>query len=162
MAEQNPRLIWRIREKAGSPTVVELIGDIDEETDFSELKKRLKGSVVLNTSKVRVIRSGGARPWVDFLRELPMVTDLQLAECSLALVSYLMVLTGFRGTGKIASFYAPYRCKSCGRTDPKVVDCSIGGGYAQHRFPDMRCTCGKEMELNDVPERYTALFGFDT
>ena len=154
---QTGALTWRIKERAGF-TTVEFVGDIDENADFAELKRRLKGSVVFNLAEVRRINSCGVREWVNFVRDLPGVTDLVFTNCSPAIVTQLNMIYNFRGPAKIRSFYAPYVCDVCNKEEEKLLE-------MQTHFPDRDISkvpefrCGKPdcaLEFDDIPERYLA------
>ena len=53
-------LSWRIKERPGF-TTVEFFGEIDENADFAELRRRLRGAVVFHLAEVRRINSCGVR-----------------------------------------------------------------------------------------------------
>ena len=55
-------LSWRIKERPGF-TTVEFTGEIDENADFGELRRRLRGPVVFHLAEVRRINSCGVREW---------------------------------------------------------------------------------------------------
>ena len=73
-------LTWRIKDRDGYRTV-DFAGEIDENTDFSELSGQLNGSVVFNLQQVKRINSCGVREWVNFIRNLPGVTELTFTKC---------------------------------------------------------------------------------
>jgi hypothetical protein len=148
-------LSWRIKERPGF-TTVEFFGEIDENADFSELKRRLKGSVVFHLADVRRINSCGVREWVNFVRDMSGVTDLTFTHCSPAIVTQLNMIYNFRGAAKVRSFYAPYICEACNNEEEKLLDVQSqfpGGDIGQ--VPDFRCeSCNQLMEFDDLPERY--------
>src|SRR5690606_38245911 len=63
-------LTWQLEERGGVITV-EFHGEIDENVDFTELRRALKGAVDFNLRDIRRINSCGVREWVNFVRELP-------------------------------------------------------------------------------------------
>lgn len=148
-------LSWRIKERPGF-TTVEFSGEIDENADFAELRRRLEGSVVFHLADVRRINSCGVREWVNFVRDMPNVADLTFTHCSPAIVTQLNMIYNFRGHAKVRSFYAPYLCENCQREEEKLLD-------VQSQFPDgnlgalpeFKCAnCSQAMEFDDLPERY--------
>jgi anti-anti-sigma regulatory factor len=150
-------LSWRIKERQGH-TIVEFFGEIDENADFAELRRRLKGEVVFHLAEVRRINSCGVREWVNFVRELPSVGELVFTHCSPAIVTQLNMIFNFRGDAKVRSFLAPYICEACGVEEEKLLD-------AKTHFPDrnalvppeFKCDkCSGKMEFDDLPERYLA------
>jgi anti-anti-sigma regulatory factor len=148
-------LSWRIKERAGF-TTVEFFGEIDENSDFAELRRRLKGAVVFHLADVRRINSCGVREWVNFVRDLPSVTDLTFTHCSPAIVTQLNMIYNFRGQAGVRSFFAPYICESCNEEEEKLLDVqSQFPNGAVGTVPDFECEqCGESMEFDDLPERY--------
>lgn len=146
-------LSWRIKERPGL-TTVEFVGEIDENADFVELRRKLRGAVAFQLAEVRRINSCGVREWVNFVRDLPHVTDLSFSHCSPAIVTQLNMIYNFRGSARIRSFYAPYVCERCGQEEEKLVDVPAPGS-GRHELPSFACAqCGATMEFDDLPERY--------
>lgn len=146
-------LSWRIKERPGL-TTVEFVGEIDENADFIELRRKLRGAVAFQLAEVRRINSCGVREWVNFVRDLPHVTDLSFSHCSPAIVTQLNMIYNFRGSARIRSFYAPYVCERCGQEEEKLVDVPAQGSGRQE-LPTFGCSqCGAAMEFDDLPERY--------
>jgi hypothetical protein len=144
-------LSWRIKERPGL-TTVDFVGEIDENADFAELRRRLRGAVAFQLGEVRRINSCGVREWVNFVRDLPHVTDLSFSHCSPAIVTQLNMIYNFRGNARIRSFYAPYVCEQCGQEEEKLVDVPTHG---RQEIPVFACSqCGATMEFDDLPERY--------
>jgi hypothetical protein len=147
-------LSWRIKERPGM-TTVEFVGEIDENADFVELRRRLRGTVAFQLAEVRRINSCGVREWVNFVRDLPHVTDLSFSHCSPAIVTQLNMIYNFRGNARIRSFYAPYVCEKCGQEEEKLVDVPAQHGEHAAAIPSFACSqCGATMEFDDLPERY--------
>jgi hypothetical protein len=145
-------LSWRIREHPGLMTV-EFAGEIDENADFSELRNRLRDSVAFQLADVRRINSCGVREWVNFVRDLPHVTELRFSHCSSAIVTQLNMIHNFRGVATIRSFYAPYFCAACGLEEDKLIE--VATWSAANVLPDFACAqCGAAMEFDDLPDRY--------
>jgi anti-anti-sigma regulatory factor len=148
-------LSWRIKQRPGF-TTVEFVGEIDENADFAELRRKLSGQVVFQLAEVRRINSAGVREWVNFVRDLPSVSDLTFSHCSPAIVAHLNMIYNFRGQAAIRSFYAPYVCDRCNREDEKLLDvkAQFPSGSADE-LPQVACeACGEPMEFDDLPERY--------
>lgn len=148
-------LSWRIKERPGF-TTVEFSGEIDENADFTELRRRLAGSVVFHLADVRRINSCGVREWVNFVRDIPNVTDLTFTHCSPAIVTQLNMIYNFRGKAKVRSFYAPYLCESCQREEEKLLDVQSQFPNGElDELPEFSCSnCSEPMEFDDLPERY--------
>jgi hypothetical protein len=148
-------LSWRIKERPGF-TTVEFFGEIDENADFAELRRRLKGQIVFHLAEVRRINSCGVREWVNFVRDLPGTSDLVFTHCSPAIVTQLNMIYNFRGAAKVRSFLAPYVCESCTHEEEKLLDVQTHfPGRDFHKVPEFKCEkCGATMEFDDLPERY--------
>ena len=158
-------LSWRIKERPGH-VVVELTGEIDENADFSELRRRIRGSVILQLGDIRRINSCGVREWVNFVRELGSpgpgeVTELTFTHCSPAIVTQLNMIYNFRGQARVRSFLAPYVCPECDHEEEKLLDVEThftngsGGPSRIRQPPDFTCPkCTGRMEFDDLPERY--------
>jgi hypothetical protein len=148
-------LSWRIKERPGF-TTVEFTGEIDENADFSELRRQLRGSVVFRLSGVSRINSCGVREWVNFVRDLPNVTELVFSHCSPAIVTQLNTIDNFRGPASVRSFYAPYVCESCNNEEERLLDVHThfpGGSNGEP--PAFLCErCQRPLEFDDLPERY--------
>lgn len=148
-------LSWRIKERPGF-TTVEFFGEIDENADFAELRRRLKGPVVFHLAEVRRINSCGVREWVNFVRDMPGVGELTFTHCSPAIVTQLNMIYNFRGSAKVRSFLAPYVCESCSHEEEKLLDVQAHfPGRDFRKVPEFKCDkCGARMEFDDLPERY--------
>lgn len=161
-ASDSMSLSWRIKERAGF-TTVEFSGEIDENTDFSELSGRLQGRVVFHLQQVRHINSCGVREWVNFVRELPNVEELTFSHCSPAIVAQLNMIFNFRGAATLRSFYAPYICDSCDIEVTKLLDIetSFSNG-GENEPPEFSCDrCGEPLEFDDLPDHYLAFLTDD-
>jgi hypothetical protein len=148
-------LTWRIDEDAGTITVT-FFGDIDENADLSALRASLHGKVVFHMENIHRINSCGVREWVNFIRDLPRVSELTFIRCSPVTVTQLNMIYNFRGPAKIESIYAPYICENCDSEKEELIDLN-------EQFPDrvigdlpvFVCSqCGEPMEFDDIPDRY--------
>jgi hypothetical protein len=148
-------LSWKI-EQGPEDTVVKFAGEIDENADFTELRRWLEGPVTFHLGGIRRINSCGVREWVNFVRDLPEVTGLTFTHCSTAIVTQLNMIYNFRGNARILSFYAPYVCESCNAESDKLLD--VEAQFPQENIdqvPEFACErCREPMEFDDLPERY--------
>ena len=133
----------------------------DLERKLTRDLRRLKGQVVFHLAEVRRINSCGVREWVNFVRDLPGVSELTFSHCSPAIVTQLNMIYNFRGAAKVRSFLAPYVCENCGHEEEKLLDLQTHFPTRDFkRVPDFKCDkCGKEMEFDDLPERYLSFLG---
>jgi len=136
--------------------VVELHGDFDETADLRELATALAGEVAIDLGGIRRINSAGVREWIEFVRNLPEVTELTLIGCSKVSVSQLNLIDNFRGPALVESFWAPYACVRCGKQREILLEARVSS-RADRRVPTappVRCDCGQVMELDELPDRY--------
>jgi hypothetical protein len=146
---------WKIVARDGR-VVAQLSGEINENADFSELKRQLRGDVELQLDGISRINSCGVREWVNFVRELDMVTSLRFARCSPTVVLQLNTIYNFRGQARVTSFLAPYVCESCHVDEYKLLD--VAEHFADRgrlAVPAFRCPrCSGVMMFDELPERY--------
>lgn len=150
------RLGWNTRVENGIE-VVELVGDIDEDSDFSELVALLRGKEArLNLRGIARINSIGVREWVNFVREVGEGSKITLEECSPVVVTQLNMIANFAGAADIRSVVAPYVCDECGNEEDVLLE--VAAVVADNDVLGTRpCgKCGATMELDDLPESYFA------
>ena len=152
---------WRLQppqggEEAGGLLSVEIKGEINENADFSELRRQLYGDVVLQLDGISRINSCGVREWVNFVRGLDAVGSLYFARCSPTVVLQLNTIYNFRGRARVVSFLAPYVCEVCHVDEYKLLDVNEHFHDRQHpSVPAFRCErCGGVLMFDELPERY--------
>ena len=147
-----------ILRRVGNVTVLTLQGEISEQFDGLEMGRRLRGEVVVDLSQVERITSFGVREWLTMLREL-YATRLTFARCSEPFVNQLSMIRSFCGTGRIASFFAPYACTSCGTQFSALYDAVDDQASVRHRNPAPVCCprCGELGQFDDDPDVYLSL-----
>ena len=139
--------------------MVELYGDFDETADLRELASALRGPVAIDLGGIRRINSAGVREWIEFVRNLPMVSELLLVGCSKVSVAQLNLIENFRGPARVDSFWAPYSC-ACGNEREILLEATehnAARGALRTRVPAppaVVCACGRVMELDELPDRY--------
>jgi hypothetical protein len=106
----------------GGIVCLKLAGTIDESFEGKKLSATIKAeTLVLDLADIKKISSFGIREWVDFMNGLAkQVKSIILLECAPKVVDQLNMVANFAGTGKVFSFYAPYRCDYCD-TDSRVL-----------------------------------------
>jgi hypothetical protein len=153
-----PSLWWRVTETDAGGVRADLGGELDENADLAELRRALRGPVVLHLAEVHRINSCGVREWVNFMRELqldPRVTSVDLEACSPPFVSQLNTISNFRGAARVRSLLAPYVCERCNVDENHLV--VVAAKPLETELPDHACPrCGGVMEFDELPERYLA------
>lgn len=137
---------------------LQLGGAIDERSNLATILARAKaGVLVLDLAGVAFINSLGVRDWIHMQTAATAAgLHLEMRRMSEPLVHQLNMIVATRGSGRVASFFAPYACDACGREESILVD-----AIAHHdqlvamRPPAATCPeCGAHMAFNDFPERY--------
>jgi hypothetical protein len=152
-------LSWQV-EAGGERLRVQLRGEINENADFTELGRQLRGNVTLLLDGITRINSCGVREWVNFVRDL-QVDSLVFSRCSPAVVMQLNAIYNFRGPAQVESFLAPYVCETCHVDEYKLLQTAahFPEPVPQH-VPAFRCPrCGSLMAFDELPERYLAFLG---
>ncbi len=147
-------MTWRIKPRSGF-TMVELVGELNENTDLRPLRDQLKGTVVLHLGELRRINSSGTREWINFIRDLPGVTEITLTHCSPAVVQQLNSIHNFRGKATVRSVMVPYTCESCFAHEEKLLNVDPGPALGPPALPLVDCQkCNSPMEFEELAERY--------
>ena len=99
----------------GQVACLKFVGTIDEAFEGKKLGMTAGAdTLVLDLGGVSKISSFGIREWVDFVVTAGKHTrTMILIECSPKVVDQLNMVANFAGTGRVFSFYAPFRCDYC-------------------------------------------------
>lgn len=134
-------------------TVVELIGQIDEDASFEELKALKGDHFTFDFEQMSLINSCGIREWISFIEKIPSNTGMTYLNCPQIVIEQMNMVHGFIKEGAvIESFYAPYYCESCDHEQKiKLLTKDIKNRQA----PTTKCPkCESEMEFDAIPEQY--------
>jgi anti-anti-sigma factor len=138
-------------------TFVKLSGEIDEDTELSELVDKIPpGTAVIDLGEIERINSCGVRDWVNWLGKVEQTrTNVVLVECSPAIVAQINLVNNFTGNGVVKSFYVPYFCPEC--DEEKVLLVEASDMAPPHEPPTCRCDeCDLVMDFDDMPDSYFA------
>jgi anti-anti-sigma regulatory factor len=99
----------------GGIACLRFIGTIDESFEGKKLAATIKcETLLLDLGGVKKISSFGIREWVDFITAASkQATNVVLVECGPKIIDQLNMVANFAGSGRVYSFYAPYRCDYC-------------------------------------------------
>lgn len=105
-----------------APPRVRLVGSITEQFEYARLLSDLpKGEVIVDLSGICRVNSSGTRQWIEFVNAVPHTTTLILEQCSFPFFYQACMISSFLGKSRMESFYLPYLCTSCGRTEDQMV-----------------------------------------
>ncbi|HJZ83762.1 MAG TPA: PilZ domain-containing protein [Polyangia bacterium] len=149
--------LWEVNPGDDDTLVVTLQGDFTEVTDFSQLSLNLAGRVEFDLSSVRYMNSSGVRNWIAFLRGLTHCSEYVFVRASIGFIAQAAMVPGVLGKGRVESFFTPYHCDRCDRSEERLLQTSAISQEAQLMPPRFRCgVCGGELTFDDIPERYFA------
>ncbi|HRC55830.1 MAG TPA: hypothetical protein PKU97_07895, partial [Kofleriaceae bacterium] len=99
----------------GGIACLRFMGTIDESFEGKHLAATIKcETLLLDVGGVKKISSFGIREWVDFITAASkQAGNVVLVECGPKIVDQLNMVANFAGSGRVYSFYAPYRCDYC-------------------------------------------------
>jgi len=99
----------------GGVACLKFVGTIDEGFEGKKLGMTAAAdTLVLDLGGVVKISSFGIREWVDFVTTAGKHTrSMILIECAPKVVDQLNMVANFAGSGRVFSFYAPFRCDYC-------------------------------------------------
>jgi CheY-like chemotaxis protein len=153
--------LWDATAGDDGKLIVAISGEMTEATELSELWRYLINAsrpVEFDLSQVRYVNSWGVRTWITFLEKLPSKLPYDYVRASVAFVTQAGMVPAVLGRGRLLSFYAPYHCDVCDRSEDRVLQAgTINVQKGRVTPPPFHCSeCGAELAFDDVPERYFA------
>jgi anti-anti-sigma regulatory factor len=144
-------LTWKIR-KHDDRTFVIFEGVLDEDSALQELYS-LTGKATFDLAGIKRCNSSGIRLWVELMRGLTSVTELEFIRCSEPIVNQLSMIMGFQGKAKVRSVFAPYFCPKTGDIEQRLLEIDH---LEDPMHPPTFATEGGVLEFDEMPERYFA------
>lgn len=141
----------------GDIMCLRFIGTIDEDFNGAEVAKQAKGTLILDLGAVRRISSFGIREWVDFIKAAELnAHSIYFIECSPKILDQFNMVANFGGSGKILSFYAPYRCDYCDDDRRRLVQVDESYELIKNlNLPDVPCdSCGNPEYFDEDAEAF--------
>lgn len=132
-------------------------GTIDEDFNGEEVAEQAKGTLILDLGEVRRISSFGIREWVDFIKAAELKAhSIYFIECSPKILDQFNMVANFGGSGKILSFYAPYRCDYCDDDRRRLVQVDESYELIKNMsLPDVPCdSCGNPEYFDEDAEAF--------
>lgn len=140
--------------------VMRYIGPINEEAEvhLAQALPRLSSKLIINFKQVASINSCGVRAWINFMREAGKGREIVFEECTPETVMQINMIPSFKGSAKVRSVYASYRCGNCshqqevlfeqGKNLPSASDDDI----SEQKCPK----CGSGMEMEEMEDEFFA------
>jgi hypothetical protein len=133
-----------------------LVGELTERDDFTELRERIDGELVLDLAGITRVNTAGSHAWMRFVDDLPPQTHVILERCPATFVYLITVVAGFVGRAEVKSVLLPFLCKSCATPVDRTVDVKE---IATRGLPEPGtcASCGGALLLDAFEEHYLAL-----
>ncbi|HEX4450211.1 MAG TPA: hypothetical protein VH143_05025 [Kofleriaceae bacterium] len=142
----------------GPITCLKFSGTIDESFDGKKLANSVDTeSLVLDVGGAKKISSFGIREWVDFITAVGVrAKQIVLIECSPKVVDQLNMVANFAGSGRVFSFYAPFRCDYCDSEHRVLLDVAKDfESIKTQKLAERPCpTCREAMYFDDDGSTY--------
>jgi DNA-directed RNA polymerase subunit RPC12/RpoP len=144
------------RSTIGGITFLELHGTLNEGFEGRKVADSIRTKkLVVSLRDVRRFASWGMSEWMDFLR-ISAERDLYLVECSTYALSQINLVTGLLGHAKLVSFYASYRCGSCGE-ERETLFLVPSDRETIRDLPNTQqecATCGRRARIEEYPAAF--------
>ncbi len=140
----------------GAKLVLEVKGNVDEDSNFTPPDLGSSTDVVLDLDGVTAINSVGIREWIKWIKTMPSSEKLSVRRCPKIIVDQINMVAGFLPAGTVVeSFYVPYYADSSG--SEKMVLFENGKEF---KGPDVNAPAevkddsGEVMEMDVIEAKY--------
>ena len=96
----------------------ELAGSLDENADFSQIRKSKGIDLFFDLKNIDRITSLGISKWVSLMNEM-RETKITFKSCPISVVEQINMIKEFKGSAQIESFFAPFICPDCHKEHEK-------------------------------------------
>ncbi|MBT7608676.1 MAG: hypothetical protein HN576_02900 [Bacteriovoracaceae bacterium] len=131
---------------------INIIGQIDEDSNFSKILEISKNIYILNLQEVTLINSCGVREWINFIEKIPKNSKIIYTNVPQIVVEQMNMVKGFlRNNDEIAAFYAPYY----NETSDRIVSILLKTNQIiDEKAPTMKDDTGEELEFDAIEAQY--------
>jgi hypothetical protein len=144
------------KKQEDSNLVMEIKGNIDEDSNFTPPNLDGHTSVVLDLEAVTAINSVGIREWIKWTKGFAASVRLVVRKCPKIIVDQINMVAGFLPTGTVVqSFYVPYYSETSG--NEKMVLFENGREFKDGQiFPptEVKDDSGEPMEMDIIEAKY--------
>lgn len=138
-------------------TVITLVGQIDENSDYTAVNFAGVREATFNFEGVSLINSTGLQRWVKFMESIPASITVSFERCPVRVIGQINMFPGFLAGRSVAitSFFAPYYCEPCDRSSHVLLDQASSAARAEDGAPDLKCEkCGGGMEFDGIEKKF--------
>ncbi len=140
----------------GGNVVLEVTGNIDEDSNFQPPDVGGAASVILDLDKVTAINSVGIREWIKWVKTMPAAAKLSVRRCPKIIVDQINMVAGFLPPGTtVESFYVPYYADGSG--EEKMVLFNNGTEFKNGEIfapAEVKDGSGEAMEMDVIEAKY--------
>lgn len=88
---------------------IDVFGNLDEDSNFSQIDLSLAQEIIFNFQNVNKIQSCGIREWIKMIRKINKNAVVVFINCPKVVIDTVNMIDGFLpAQGKIESLYVPY------------------------------------------------------
>ena len=149
-------LSFTIEEKDETFTV-HLYGAINEfcSEPLNKLEEVTGSKVILNFKNIEYINSRGTKNFAKFVDSYQKNRQVQLTECTSAIMVQVSCYPKFIGNCEILSFYGNFYCENCGEEANKLFQSKDGYNAILNASQNFPCpNCSDKMELEEYEETF--------
>ena len=140
------------QEKENGLDIVYFEGQIDEDSEFSQLDLKDLDEVIFDLQKVTHLNSCGIREWIQFQNQNVEGKKVTYRNCPQVVVEQMNIVKGFvLEGGVIESFFAPYYDEDA---DQEVKVLLKPSQIVDNKAPAVKNDQGKELEFDDIEAQY--------
>lgn len=140
----------------GGKCVLEVAGNIDEDSSFQPADTGGAAEIVLDLDKVTAINSVGIREWIKWVKTMPAASKLAVRKCPKIIVDQINMVAGFLPAGTVVeSFYVPYYSDASG--EEKMVLFNNGTEFTNGEVnapAEVKDDSGEVMEMDVIEAKY--------
>ena len=146
-----------IQSKVDGKTVFRIIGAIDEESNFQNIKLPNTSELIIDLHDVTMMNSCGTRNWVKWVRQFPPNLYTVFINCPRTFIDQANMIDGFFPKKSIvSSFFVPYFCENCKNSMNILLHFGKEVTGVHIEFPEAeKCNkCGGKAELDIIESTY--------
>lgn len=143
------------KEQQGEVLVVKLVGSIEESVDFEQLIGPVSKEIQVNCKGVTRINSVGVKAWIKYFQALKARgVNVRFAECSMAIIEQINLISNFLSGGEVLSLYVPFLCENCKAEFVALFTVEMVKKL-NFKMPFAKCPkCGGKAVFDDIPDEY--------
>ncbi len=130
-------------------------GQVDEDSDFSNLQVQEGSYLIINWGEVSSINSCGIREWIRWCKTLPGIEKMEFHKCPKVIVDQMNIVDGFIPQGAVVeSFYVPYYNEDKDSVVLKLFEKGVDFDDGKVNPPEVIEVEDGEAEIDVVEQKY--------